>query len=622
MPLDSTTTAIASIDLASIPASLSAAARRSLEALFVTGTIPHIPSRDQWAAIEDLLDHLEAAAEGRVARAVHLSAIPPGTGKSASLRAFAAALCTSDAHRDVGMIILCSRVSEVRDMAQALQDHRDRLHVVCDAGKNPEVIGMGDHTSPDGAQVIVATQAGLKASLRGQPCFNLLARYHYQGKPRAVRCWDEAYAMRRPVIIDGDSIEGLTRAIRKQSPEAVVALKSWTLGLETAVTGPCQVPDFTALGVDFQALEEDCRDQEDWIAQCKALREVSGETAWVHRDNLRGPSLVKHIPELPETLLPVFVTDASAALGVNHEAYLQMEASGLSIVRLKEAKKTYRNLTIRLLPATASRSVFTDKRTTRGRDLIEMAVRYVRSVAPEEVLIVSYKRTAFPLAHVDEKAIALAIDARLDEQECQRVRHLTWGQHTATNDHVAVRHVLLMGLNFVSPVTTYADSSALLNKQMRSEHPDEHPSREQLEDLRRARLKDTVLQAVLRGAARKGFAGDCGTMEVVIPQSKQTGLSVADYREVFPEVSIVHDRQLLPRKVLKGKLAALAEAVRLRVLRGEIEITNKDLSGALKMDERSFRRLVKHADWKDAMDDLGVVPQILAGGRVGLRVCR
>jgi hypothetical protein len=78
---------------------------------------PHAPSQAQLDAIGDLLDALEAAADGRLSRHAHVSAIPPGTGKSVSVQTFAATLCDAPDRTDVGMLVLVNRINEARDMA-------------------------------------------------------------------------------------------------------------------------------------------------------------------------------------------------------------------------------------------------------------------------------------------------------------------------------------------------------------------------------------------------------------------------------------------------------------------------------------------------------------------------
>lgn len=595
--------------------SLSATTLASLRVTFQAGA--HWPSDSQWAAIKDLADHLQKAAEDGVDAAVYLSAIPAGTGKSATLAAFAAALCVSPAHAHVGMLILCNRVTEVEDMAMALQAYRDRLCIICG---DTTVQDLGDHLAGNDAQIVIATQASLKMSLRDEPDFRRLGRFHFNGTPRAVRCWDEAYAMRRPVIIDADDINGLSKFIRRQSDPAAIALGDLAAQLNhMKEDGPCTVPDFEALGVDFRALKEVVEGNDDLSNLVHAFRDISGRSAWAHRDNSRGPVMLRHNPELPPSLMPIVVTDASAALGVNHEAYVQMEQSGMPLRRLREAPKTYHNLHLRIVPIAASRSVYTDKASSRGLQLIEMAVRYIRSVAPMTVLIISYKRTSAPLVGVKEKTIEAAINARLTESERENVRHLTWGQHTATNKYADVRHILLMGLNFVPRVSSYAESSALLGKSMNTANPDDHPTTGQINAIRDGNLRDSTLQAILRGAARKGVHGDCGTCEVVIPQTKQTGLSLEDYEGMFPGSVIQTDTSLMPRKALRGRVAELEGIILGLQNAGHREFPNSALRETMKLDEGSFRRLVRHSDWKMAMGWHGLVPQRLTGGLSGMR---
>ena len=104
----------------------------------------------------------------------------------------------------------------------------------------------------------------------------------------------------------------------------------------------------------------------EWVAYC--------------RSDLKST----HYPELPPSLMPVIVTDASAHV---NKSYTMMGRK-VAVRWLKDAHKTYSNMTIRIVPTAASRSVYRDRKTFRGRELIDMAVRYVRSVAPDDVLVV------------------------------------------------------------------------------------------------------------------------------------------------------------------------------------------------------------------------------------------
>jgi hypothetical protein len=94
-------------------------------------------------------------------------------------------------------------------------------------------------------------------------------------------------------------------------------------------------------------------------------------------------------------------------------------------------------------------------------------------------------------------------------------------------------------------------------------------------------LMDCTLQALLRGNARMGVDGDCGVMEAVIPQTKQTGLSEADYRRMFPGAVLVHDRVLMPAKPLRGNLKRIADRVIELRAAGHAEIPNPLLYDSL-----------------------------------------
>ena len=133
-------------------------------------------------------------------------------------------------------------------------------------------------------------------------------------------------------------------------------------------------------------------------------------------------------------------------------------------------------------------------------------------------------------------------------------------------------------------------------------------------------LMDTTLQALLRGNARMGVGGDCGQMEAVIPQNKQTGLSRSDYQTMFPGVTITEDIVLLPPKPLKGRLKDLDTIVVRRLEAGERQMTNASLREEMGMSERNFRALVKKPEWQARRSQLGLNPQQLNGRMMGLRL--
>ena len=273
---------------------------------------------------------------------------------------------------------------------------------LCVYTSEPTVNELGRHSSAHSAQVCVSTQAALKQTLKalaGQP-FDAAARFHYRSRRRAVICWDESFAFNRPVTLDADTVVGLAKAMRRQSDEAANALMSWAAELAKAGDGLQRIPDFGELDVDFYRLEEEVADRDDLVAQAKGLAIMSGGRGYAMRGDFACPTLITHYPELPPSLMPLIVTDASARV---NKSYKQM-AHTVPVRWMRQAHKTYHNMTIRIVPTAASRSVYRDRKSFRGRELIDMAVRYIRSVVPEQVLVVSYK-SRMVMRGVDEGTI-------------------------------------------------------------------------------------------------------------------------------------------------------------------------------------------------------------------------
>jgi hypothetical protein len=175
---------------------------------------PHRPSQEQWEAIRDLLGHLQRAADHDLDRAVYLSPIPAGTGKSTALAIFAKTLMDNPAYGDVGMVIFVNRIAEASDMADKIgQQYRNELCVIT---SDPTVSALGNCQEAAQAQVLISTQAALKLTLKalGGAPFGSASRFHFHGSRRSVVCWDEAFSFNRPVILDADAVAGLAKATR------------------------------------------------------------------------------------------------------------------------------------------------------------------------------------------------------------------------------------------------------------------------------------------------------------------------------------------------------------------------------------------------------------------------
>ncbi len=224
-----------------------------------------------------------------------------------------------------------------------------------------------------------------------------------------------------------------------------------------------------------------------------------------------------------------------------------------------------------------------------------MAVDYVRRVAPEPVLIVSY-RNRFVMKGIRERTITEAIKARLQPEENDRVSHLTRGNHTATNRFTTHRHVVLMGLNFVPGPAAYAASGAIQDLSMLT--AEEQPTNDDVQEIRVGSLRDSTLQAILRGNARLCQNGDCGPMTAVIPQVLQSGISYGDYRRMFPEADPQEDLTLIPLKPLKGNRRKITQFLEARAAAGHRVVSGSAICESLGVDRRDLSDLIRHALFK------------------------
>lgn len=619
MPLDAASPTNTRIVLNN-PTSLADIARADMERVFAGG--PHRPSANQWTAISDYLMTVERIADlpdiTEADRILYLSAIPAGTGKTVAVAAITRAIASSSPHEGVGIMIAVNRVTEVEDMADALKAHKANLYIASGRRNSTKLLELCGHTKADEAQIVITTQSALKETLRRTPerDFEQARRYFYRGQRRRVILWDEQIAFNRPVTLDSDTAVSLAKAMGRQSRKAASELKRWCADVDELPQGLHTVPNFRQWDIDFGQLEDDADD--DIASQARALSIISGEQAYVHTFNLRS-SLVTHIPELPRTLLPAVVTDASAARGVHHAAYDQM-AITMPILRLVEAEKTYRNLTIKRVHVTASRSAYRDQKGFKARELIEMIVRYIQRCAPHQVLVITYKNR-MAMKDVAERTIEEAVKAALQAtgENTDRVRFVPWGRHTSTNEFKTYHHMIFAGLNFLPKSAAYAASGAALGRSMKTEDAKDHPTSKDVWEMERGMLRDSTLQAILRGAARIGVDGDCEPQEVVIPASPQTGLTDDDYFSMFPGCKVEHDLTLRPLQPLTGNPKRLFEVIMTRQAKGETEVDGVSIYTHLGMSSAIYSKTKDHQTLLAWLTGHGWLPQNLKGNRKGFR---
>jgi hypothetical protein len=179
----------------------------------------HRPSADHWTALEQVVHTMEAMANNDAPAKLFLSSLDCGVGKTTATVHFAQSLVQSPQHRRVGMLICVGRLTEATAIAEKLNIPADRLAVLT----SDTVLNAITDTPPGDAQVLVTTQQRLERATDGRS-FAGASAFYYQGKPRNVRVWDEAWLPGVAVTLTKDELLWLPKMVRPFSSEFADAL--------------------------------------------------------------------------------------------------------------------------------------------------------------------------------------------------------------------------------------------------------------------------------------------------------------------------------------------------------------------------------------------------------------
>jgi hypothetical protein len=381
---------------------------------------------------------MEAMAGGKCPPKVFLSAIDPGVGKSQTVIHFARALLLSDAHRRVGMIICVGRIVEVEALADELNDQRDKLAILT----SDETTNAKGGATPNQAQLLITTQQRIERSTDGKS-FDAASAFHYRGRPRPIRVWDEAWLPGITVTLNAYDLLLLIKPFLSLSPELAGALKMFADHLLAAADGDAlDVPDFgkahdlssyDILGA-VASTTGGLRDEQQVAAS--ELVALSGQTVRVRLDGKTGATMLSYRDTLPFDLLPLLVLDASGRV---RETYGSIERHRGTLVRLRPATKDYSPLKVHVWKTSGSKTGFAN----RPLDLAKGMADTILSKPDEQWLAVVHK----PDKKV--KNVEKAIRRRLSTSVGANLQVITWGQHMAPNEYADVPNVILAGTLFM-----------------------------------------------------------------------------------------------------------------------------------------------------------------------------
>jgi hypothetical protein len=164
----------------------------------------------------------------------------------------------------------------------------------------------------DKAQLLITTQALLTSRSRHRRNFEYNDQWHYKGKPRQVRIWDETVPPTATHTLTVGQIEAYADKLPAVAAEEV---RQWASTLcsthdDTAILVPA-FPVSLAKKLRRQSKAEEGEPEEDQLLR-SVLSELSGRLVRVHRDDYYKATAITYSDVLPSNFTPLLVLDAKA----------------------------------------------------------------------------------------------------------------------------------------------------------------------------------------------------------------------------------------------------------------------------------------------------------------------
>ena len=562
-------------------------AERTIEAVkrfFADGNKSN-PSPDHYAGMEEIAKVIQAMAEGdaSLGRDFLISSLPTGIGKTTTIREAIREIVRRSEYDDVGTVVFLSRVEEIEKLIAGMGlEETEFATIVSQSYEDKVPLG---NLQPDRARVLFTTQQMLTAYLKGKDCFADIDVFHFGGKPRQVRIWDEAILPTSSLTLGQWDITSLFRGLllggHRELVEELENLFDTVKGTDDKAV--FDMPDISRFKVGMDEARSLFKDDSDRKA-IEALWKLSGRTVRIRRDG-KGNVALDYEDVFPDDLGPLLVCDASGHL---RQTYRFWHDDRKGVRFLHSPGKRYSGLTIHHWNCGSGKDQF--QRRNKGRwEIYDGIVATIRSIPKEEnVLIIHFKRDARTADIERELREQLPWDGRL--------RFCTWGKHTATNEFADCKHVILASV--LQYGTPHYEALARGAKKLRTE---DDLDQSDYTKTRLGEIKHNLFQAACRGAVRKAESDSCPPdchLYVIystksLPRDILTG--------VFPEAKVEDWRPVYNLKGRKQKLAGYLQRkatiegglVKKADLTAHLGITKTQLSRVLDSEVIDYLKDVK-----------------------------
>lgn len=537
-------------------------------------------SEDQEQAIRSFFEVLEKGLLGKLSLSFYLLALDPGMGKTTAILAFLKAWRSVNFEPASSVLVGLSTLQELTEFVEKSGLKADEFGVLT---SDLEMNGLGLPSQRHGdARVLFTSQAMIRSRTRGKT-FGDASEFHFAGKPRALRIWDEDILPRQWRTIRVDDIRSLASPLRPVAADYVDQMRVFADTLIHLTPGSLvTVPEEAALPPSLlpQALQA----ASDLRNTLEALQEMAGQQVRVESGTYYGMELLGLTEPLPSDLAPLVVVDASGRV---RDAYRVWEAERGDLIRLPSAGNLYLGVNLHHWHRASGRDTLADP-----AQLNEIASGIAQAFGrdPEgHWLIIAPKATL--------EGLKLALDAQDHPLAEAQINWLNWGRHRSTNDFKDVENVIIVGLHRYRPTDYQALALAASGQPLGSnDYP--NPS-----SLRIGELKHNLLQAACRGSLRRADKGVAARANVFVVGIIDGAESFFD--QVFPGCNYVAWNEPVTTDSMRVE-AAIQWVCEKRAGDPRSEIRKQDLRFALGMTPQNFTRLLQSESFAAFLDREGL----------------
>lgn len=488
---------------------------------YFKGKTNHVPSPRMLEALKALAINLEQQANGVCAPYYHLSSLDPGIGKTSLIVEFIRVLMKANDCDHVSVLLCVSRLEEIKKLVRKMDLKEADFAVFTAKGNVVNDLGLGKEKANE-ARVLFTTQAMFERRSINKQVFKDLQEFHYRGRPRMVRVWDEAILPGVPLTLSMDDVTSLIKPINRAGMKELASslVELFCQIMDAKDKEVIQMPDLKGnLGVDLPGLLAVLNDTSGLKEAATVLYRLSGKTATVRYDGQNVNTVLDYHDTLPDDFAPVLVLDASGRV---RETYALWSKYRKNLRPLGGAAKSYRNLTVHHWQQGGGKSAFRDPR--QHCQLIDGIVATINSKPDEDWLVVHHKKERrFDV----EQAILDSVEGNRS-----RISFVTWGNHNAANDYVHIKNVILAGTLFYPVSRNEAQTRMVTAKPSGSAIKDDL-----IDTLILGEHKDLILQAACRGAVRQSRGDDCTPCDVFIIAAKRHRIGEA-LGTIFPHCRV------------------------------------------------------------------------------------